>query len=186
MKNLAIYLLIIMGLIISTLLSCSEESTTADKQNHPPQIVSLVSNPDTVGVSGTCALSCNASDPDGDNLDYTWEASAGVLNGTGTDVTWTAPNSLGTYSVSCKVSDGQGGQDIESINIVVYSMNAAPNITTLTANPDSIFVNQSSILTCIANDPENDPLNYNWQALLGTYGVPPFLDSFCLNLRCIY
>lgn len=157
----------ILSFCIFIFLRCSS-STDPAPANNSPTISSLTASPDSVEVNETSDISCIASDPDGDKLIYTWEASNGIVNGSGENVTWTAPNTSGTYSISCKVDDGNGGQDIESINIVVISINAPPNITSLTANPDSIFVNQLSNLTCTADDPDNDNLNYNWQALAGT------------------
>lgn len=89
--------------------------------NHPPVISSLTADPSSVVVAETSTLTCVASDPDGDNLTYTWDATAGLITGTGASVIWTSPNTEGTYSVSCTVDDGNGGQDIESVNIIVTS-----------------------------------------------------------------
>lgn len=89
--------------------------------NNPPEISSLTANPSSVEIGGTSTLICVASDPDGDNLTYIWETSGGSISGTGSSVTWTAPNAEGSYSVSCTVDDGNGGQDFESVNIEVIS-----------------------------------------------------------------
>ncbi len=87
--------------------------------NNPPVITSITANPDTVGVSGSSQLSCSANDPDNNNLNYIWEASLGSISGTGANVTWIVPDSAGTYSVSCKVEDGNGGEDVDRVTIVV-------------------------------------------------------------------
>ncbi len=144
--------------------NCSDPAST----NTPPSILSLTANPDSVEENGTSELTCNASDPDNDNLRYTWDASSGSISGSGNNVTWSAPNSVGTYAVSCNVSDGNGGQDIQSININVFSSNSSPTINSLSATPDTVSKNGISDLICIASDPDNDPLSYNWIVTNGT------------------
>ena len=98
---------------------CSDNSTGNEEINHPPQIVSLIANPDTTETGATTAITCNASDSDGDNLTFVWDAAVGTINGSGSNVNWVAPNSVGTYYVRCKVQDGNGGEDADSVNIVV-------------------------------------------------------------------
>lgn len=116
MKNI---LIIISIMLISLINACSEDSPTADEQNHSPVISSLVANPDTIKIGATAALTCNATDSDGDNLTFVWNAQSGTINGSGSNANWVAPNAVGTYYVSCKVADGNGGEDDDSVNIVV-------------------------------------------------------------------
>ncbi len=104
--------------VVSMLIFVGCEDSTESK-NEQPVISSLTADPDTIEVEGTSDLVCLATDPDGDNLIYNWEIAAGSISGIGSNVTWTAPSSVGTYSVSCTVDDGNGGQDIKSINIIV-------------------------------------------------------------------
>ena len=42
-----------------------------------------------------------------------------------------------------------------------------PEILSLTTNPSTVNVNQTAILTCVANHPEGYPLNYIWVAPAG-------------------
>ncbi len=116
MKNL---LIIISIIIISLFSACSEDPATADEQNHPPTISSLVANPDTTETEATITLTCIANDSDGDILTFVWDAGSGAINGSGSNVNWVAPNAIGSYYVSCKVVDGNGGEDVDSVNIVV-------------------------------------------------------------------
>jgi hypothetical protein len=44
------------------------------------------------------------------------------------------------------------------------SENNSPTISSLTASPDSLEVEETSTLTCIANDPDGDDLNYSWSS----------------------
>lgn len=140
---------------------------TTEPENEAPVIASLTAHPDTIEVSGTSTLTCVASDPDGDDLSYTWEIAAGSISGSGLIVTWTAPGLEGIYSVSCRVDDGNGGQDIEIANIVVMS-NEAPVILSLTADPPIVEVGGNSTLTCVASDPDNDVLTYTWESVEGS------------------
>jgi len=73
-------------------------------------------------VISDLSITCIASDPDGDHLTYNWTVNAGSFEGdtSGPSVTWRAPSSTDIYIViGCEVSDGKGGEDSESINIVV-------------------------------------------------------------------
>lgn len=78
--------------------------------NNPPVITSLNANPATIflnGLNRTSLINCSASDSDGDTLAYIWTASGGIINGTGSSITWFAPQTAMSYQVTCKVSDGR-------------------------------------------------------------------------------
>ena len=138
-----------------------------EPSNNAPSISILTADQDSVELNGSCELSCEASDPDDDNLTYSWEASSGDINGSGADVTWVAPNSVGVYTISCTVNDGKEGQDIQSINIKVFSANTNPVINSLTANPDTININDTSTVTCDAKDEDGDILTFDWYSVSG-------------------
>ena len=72
----------------------------------PPTITSLTVNPTQVIISETVTIECKASDPNGKALSFTWSANAGTINGSGPNVTWTAPSTVGSYVVQVSVSDG--------------------------------------------------------------------------------
>ncbi|MFH1860308.1 MAG: hypothetical protein ABH870_04770, partial [bacterium] len=134
--------------------------------NHLPRIDSLTASPTTIAPSGTSAIICNAYDPDGDVLTYTWTHSAGTITGSSSQVTWTAPLPSGTYAIFCEVSDGRGGTSRESVTVVV--INQAPVIGNVTANPVTIAPGGLSAIVCTAHDPNNDFLTYTWTADAGT------------------
>ena len=92
-----------------------------ENENHPPTISSLTANPSSVDISQTTTITCIASDPDGDPLTYHWTKNVGSFEGntSGPSVTWRAPSTADIYTILCAVSDGEGGEDNESINIVV-------------------------------------------------------------------
>ena len=41
-------------------------------------------------------------------------------------------------------------------------------VDSLTADPLQLFPGGASELSCVASDPENDPVSYSWQADSGT------------------
>jgi len=112
----------VFALMLLTVFYISCETSTKS-QNNQPAISSLTADPDSVEVDSTSNLVCIATDPDGDNLIYTWETTAGTINGSGSNVTWVAPDSAGTFVVSCKVDDDNGGQANENVDIVVTETN---------------------------------------------------------------
>lgn len=97
-------------------------NSLSDQENKPPSISSITSNPTMVLIQGTTQLHCEASDPDVNNLDYNWDSEHGTIVGTGSTVSWNAPNSIGVYTIYCTVYDGIGGEDNDSIKVPVYSI----------------------------------------------------------------
>ncbi|MDD5312110.1 MAG: hypothetical protein PHO26_03610 [Dehalococcoidia bacterium] len=95
--------------------------------NKPPVINSLTSSQANVSYGATTNLTCDAFDPDGDALRYSWSASEGSISGIGKTVTWTGPNKGGEFSITAIVSDGKA----ESRSTVVMRVVAATSATTI-------------------------------------------------------
>jgi hypothetical protein len=87
--------------------------------NTPPIIESLTAEWVKLKKASNTPITCIASDPDSDQLIYTWSADAGNFSGEGDTVTWVAPNDYGTYPISVTINDGRGGEDIDSLEITV-------------------------------------------------------------------
>ena len=68
--------------------------------NQPPVISGLTADEEQVNPSGDCQVRCIASDPDEDELSYTWSASGGNFSGEGAIVTWVAPQKVGAYTIT--------------------------------------------------------------------------------------
>src|SRR5512136_1367660 len=77
----------------------------------PPVIASLVADADWITPLGSVQVTCNATDPDGDELGYEWTATRGNISGTGAVVNWTAPQEVGIYNVTVVVRDDHGATD---------------------------------------------------------------------------
>jgi len=87
--------------------------------NHAPVISSLIADSENICVNGSTVITCNATDQDGDSLNYTWTKTAGIITGSGKIVSWNAPATTDTYTITCTADDGKGKQDSESVDIDV-------------------------------------------------------------------
>jgi len=134
--------------------------------NRPPEIASI-SGPDSIEAGGSCELTCNASDPDGDTIGYTWSCNVGGLSGTtGRTVTWYAPDSAVGAVVTAIVTDSSLA-DTASISIGVKPIaNRPPTIDSI-AGPSSVPANGNTSLTCFASDLDGDSLTYSWTCARG-------------------
>ncbi len=106
--------------------SCSSEVRVEPKPNHPPTITCSV-NPSSVFAGERSHITCNASDPDGDPLTYTWRANAGQIAGNGPqgdfDTTGLSP---GAYSITTRVDDGRGGAADATTTVTVKEVPPPP------------------------------------------------------------
>ena len=93
--------------------------------NKPPVIESLTPEWVRLKKASNTPITCVASDPDGDELIYTWSADAGNFSGEGDTVTWIAPNDYGTYPITVTISDGRGGEASNSVEIIVCACGSA-------------------------------------------------------------
>jgi len=112
MKNILLILL-----LIYFTFSCCDDSI--EPKNNPPTISNFLTIPDKVKESDSTTVICIATDGDGDELTYVWSAESGSILGTVDSVIWVAPNSVGFFSIKCKVLDGNGGQAAECVLIEV-------------------------------------------------------------------
>lgn len=101
----------------------------------PPVITSLVADRDWITPSGSVQVTCNATDPDGDELTYEWTAIAGNISGTGAVVNWTAPQEVGIYDFTVVVKDSHGDSVTDSLHISVAT-EQPPLIETLFITKD--------------------------------------------------
>lgn len=135
--------------------------------NELPIISSLVlATEGEINPGGTGQIECTASDPDEDELSYTWSADGGAISGSGADVAWTAPDELGTYTVTIEVSDGD---DVvtDQLTIPVVEPNNPPVMEPLTTDCPRVKKAGTGTITCEASDPDGDELTYTWSAERG-------------------
>jgi hypothetical protein len=99
----------------------TNQITITVRANRPPTIATLTTDAIWALPSGSLQVTCNASDPDGDELSYEWTATAGNITGTGAAVNWTAPQEVGVYNITVVVSDGYGGSDTRTLLLSVVT-----------------------------------------------------------------
>ncbi|MCG6914149.1 T9SS type A sorting domain-containing protein [bacterium BMS3Abin03] len=138
--------------------------------NYPPRIKSLSADSTIILLGSGIKVYCTATDKDNDVLSYAWSVSGGSISGSGSQVNWTAPNSVGTYFITCLVEDGNSGEVNDTINIkVVESINNDPVIEKILANPRKIHLGTQSEITCYANDVDGDQLSFSWSSQEGSF-----------------
>jgi hypothetical protein len=142
------------------------------RANKPPAINSLVANADWTTPSGSLNVTCDASDPDGDELSYEWSTSGGNITGTGPEVIWTAPQEVGIYNVTVVVKDGHGREDTRFVSLSV-ALGTPPTITELTVIPkEPKYLKKTSAgytvgrtkeydIECIASNTSGE-VSYEW------------------------
>ncbi len=141
--------------------------------NSAPVIDGFSAVPNPVPRGGTMAIDVTATDPDGDTLSYTWQASDGwtIATGQGTSgITVTAPDEYGAPgTVTVTVDDGHGGTVSWNIGVSTY-VNAYPVITVFSVFPQTVIT--STTLTCTAYNPDGeDGLSYLW-VIGGAFTLP--------------
>ena len=83
--------------------------TSSCTLNSPPVITSLeAEEPGWTAHPGSLQVTCDAEDPEGDELSYEWSTTGGNITGTGPEAIWIAPEEVGMYDITVVVSDSQG------------------------------------------------------------------------------
>jgi hypothetical protein len=142
------------------------QAKTLGLQNQNPVISSITANPlPPIPPNGTSTLTCNASDPDGDNLIYLWNVSGGRLSDSRARVTiWTAPSTAGTYTVTCSVSDGKpGGTASRSAILTVTEPTTPLSITTTSLTSGTVGVSYATNLSATGGKTP-----YTWSIISGS------------------
>jgi len=166
-------------LIVATLLI----SSCCLLSNQAPAISSLTTNEEWVESADICQVECTASDPDGDELSYSWStADGGNISGEGSTVTWTAPEAPGIYTITVEVTDGRGGEATTQLTVNVVAVNHPPIIESLIVTAEHRYLEEITVgytglksgykilegkdckIECIASDPDGDELLFEWSA----------------------
>jgi hypothetical protein len=144
------------------------------RANRWPIITGLGAEENWTLPSGTIQLTCNATDPDGDQLTYEWMASVGDISGTGTVVNWTAPEAVGMYNITVVVRDSHDSSVTRTLPVTVATLQP-PTIEQLLITKDRyghcylkksgeeylVGKEQMYDIECIVAD-VNSWVSYNW------------------------
>ena len=146
--------------------------------NSAPVISSLEAEaPGWVAPLGSLQVTCNASDYNHDQLSYNWSAEGGSILGTGSEVTWTAPEEVGMYDITVVVDDGKGAEATGSIGLIA-SNGPPPVIESLNVTADHKYLKRTATgykvgkeqvyhIDCIASSNTSDELTYEWSCTDG-------------------
>ena len=99
--------------------NASADVTVEEKPNSPPTIT-CAANPATIAAGQRSSITSTASDPDNDQLTYSYTTSGGQVTGSGANVQFDSTGAApGTYTVTCHVSDGRGGEKDATTQVTV-------------------------------------------------------------------
>ena len=196
MKFNRLIVLICLALVFLGFGACGGGETVQEGGNQPPVVVNLTASPnsltirpDTEASNDRCTLTCVASDPNGDAVNFSWHATSGSIIGTGSAVTWVAPSVLQGYSgpeqamfaISVTVDDGKGGTaSAECYVDVQYIGWPSPTLTasacehardTIQAALDAYHAQHGVWPT-----PDGEPGDIDWTKL-----VPDYMEAIPAN-----
>jgi len=150
--------------------------------NNPPNVPSTPSGP-TTGYSGASySFSTSTTDPDGDQVKYTFDWNDGTTSATGLQPsgstgslshTW---NRQGEYHVWVKATDSKGASSDWSSPLTITIKNRSPNTPNIPSGPATGYTSTSYTFTTSATDPDGNQLKYtfNWT---GSYTTTGFFAS---------
>ena len=157
--------------------ACTTPTVTAPAPYHEPQqaeapVINYLRAQKEVAPSETLHISCAATAENTAIASYEWSATGGQIQGKGDVIAWTAPDTLGEYTITVVVRDDKGGKATSSVTITVTDKPNRPPIMHSVTCPDCANGTQASkwktySIQCDASDPEGDILNYEWSATIG-------------------
>ncbi len=133
----------------------------------PPVITDIKAEAISVHAGDVVRLTCQASDHEGDVLEYVWSASGGDIVSESPEAAWSAPEQAGAYTISVLVRDGKGNEADGAITMYVAE-NLPPRIDSLLVEPSAVGEGQQCFLKCGAADPEGEALTFTWEAEKGS------------------
>jgi len=165
----------VIGLLIVVLLSgCNLINVPGAPPNNAPLIELVACTKDVFALADN-EMVCQASDPDGDSLQYEWSTDNGVIIGTGARMMWVSPDTMGNYDVTARVYDGKGGEAKQTVSIRVLTNadgTTAPPVTLKIFFPSTEIVSENRTtkvgtatkITCAVDNAAGKKLTYEWSA----------------------
>jgi hypothetical protein len=155
---------LIVGLLIMlACFGCKKEQTPV---NSLPQIDSIALDPTATRPGGTINIQVFASDADGDLLSYKYFPEAGTITGSGSSVSWNAPDNSGNYNIEIAVSDSK--DTVTTDQTLSVMINNEPIITEVVISADSVLSGGVANITVYASDIDGDALAYFYTPSGGT------------------
>jgi pyruvate/2-oxoglutarate/acetoin dehydrogenase E1 component len=163
------------GLLSALLISgCNIINVSKPAPNNNPLIESVTCTNDVMALADN-EMVCQASDPNGDSLQYEWSTGDGKIIGTGARMMWVSPDTMGNYDVAVRVSDGKGGEAIETVPIRVLTnadgttaqpitLNMLLNSPAVVSENSTLKVGTATKITCAVANAAGKKLSYEWAA----------------------
>lgn len=124
--------------------------------NRPPVISTVLVAPAVVFPGKSADITCVATDPDGDELNYGWEAGEGTIVGGGSKVAWVAPTQVGEYLIRITVTDGKGGSTSQNISLQVIGPEKTITLNLVAGESGSVYWDGFLTKDILAGDDKNN------------------------------
>jgi hypothetical protein len=153
-----------------------------------PVIEDATQSQDELAAGQSAVLTVKASDPDGQDLTFTWTSDAGVVTKTSGDahsvvLTFAAPATLPEDAMHVVVTVKDTGDQSARVTFIFNRPNHAPSITGPTITLVPLVVGTKAHLNVVAADSDEDPLTFAWTTTCdGAFeSVTSALPSFTLK-----
>lgn len=110
---------ICLALLAASIMLFSACLVTTESQANKLGVSGLESEYANVYPKGWSEIKYIASEPNGENVQYTWSSDGGTIEGEGSTIDWRAPNDYGDYHVMVTAKDSNGGKTEAAITISV-------------------------------------------------------------------
>jgi len=136
---------------------------------YAPRIKALVADKNPIEVGDSTTIFATVEDVDSGQFTYEWSTSNGMISGSGASIAFFSLTGLGNVEIRLIASDSEGNRDTAILQItVVAEINETPQIIEIQKSKPFAATGETLQLTCLATDPDNDPLTYVWSVTGGT------------------
>jgi outer membrane protein OmpA-like peptidoglycan-associated protein len=120
------------------------------------------------GSGDFVVVSADTRNSDNNSLNYSWSASEGSVDGTGSQARWNSSGRRpGTYIVKVRVENARNGSADCSVSIRVEPRPNRPPVISCSADRAAVTVGETVAINATASDPDNDPLSFSWNSSSG-------------------
>lgn len=137
-----------------------------DLINTAPIIDELAADNYYLCMGASSGIHARATDPDNNELTFTWVTSSGEIKGEGSSIVWEAPSTPGDHTITLTVTNSRGRKASQTLTLNVLP-NSPPIIERLTMDQAGCGGGESIPIECVASDPDGDELSYKWTATGG-------------------
>lgn len=137
-----------------------------DLINTAPIIDKLAADNDYLCMGASSGIHARATDPDNNELMFTWFTPSGEIKGEGSSVYWKAPSIPGAHTITLTVTNSKGRKATQTLTLNVLP-NRPPIIERLTMEQAGCGDGEYIPIECVASDPDGDELSYKWNATGG-------------------